>query len=358
VEGARGAVSAAGAFPTPSVTLTGADAQARAGSERRREWGVAIELPLEVLATRGPLVAAARASERAAAVEALGARSQVLRSVRREFVALAHGQAQLDGQLQLEEEVARLADLVRRRAERGEARPTEVPRVELELERLRSAIGRARAVLGALRARLSATLGVPVDRVEGALDRTVELPPRAELEGRLADGAPFVEAGRARVDAASEALRAERRERVPKLSVGAGHVEELDRRATSLTATLTLPLGSWNGGKVRQARANVAAEQARLEAARREARVAASDAWIACRAGQDGATHFREHILPRAEGAARTTGRAYELGEAGLLDVIDTRRVLLETRREYLDLLLDMQSACGDVAVLAGLELP
>jgi cobalt-zinc-cadmium efflux system outer membrane protein len=51
-------------------------------------------------------------------------------------------------------------------------------------------------------------------------------------------------------------------------------------------------------------------------------------------------------------------GRAFELGEASLLDVIDTRRVLLDTRREYLDLLLDMQNACGDLAALAGLELP
>ncbi len=63
-------------------------------------------------------------------------------------------------------------------------------------------------------------------------------------------------------------------------------------------------------------------------------------------------------MLPRAEASARTLGRAYELGEAGLLDVLDARRVLLDTRREHLDLLLDMQTACGDLAALAGLELP
>ena len=31
--------------------------------------------------------------------------------------------------------------------------------------------------------------------------------------------------------------------------------------------------------------------------------------------------------------------------------------VKLDTRREYLNLLLDMQNACGDLAALAGLEL-
>ncbi|HEX7487566.1 MAG TPA: TolC family protein, partial [Anaeromyxobacteraceae bacterium] len=66
---------------------------------------------------------------------------------------------------------------------------------------------------------------------------------------------------------------------------------------------------------------------------------------------------FRDRVLPRAGESARTMGRAFELGEAGLLDVIDTRRVLLDSRREYLGLLLEMQNACGDLAVLAGLEL-
>ena len=70
------------------------------------------------------------------------------------------------------------------------------------------------------------------------------------------------------------------------------------------------------------------------------------------------ARRFQAEILPRAEKSARTLGRAFELGEAGLLDVIDARRVLLDTRREYLDLLLDMQDACADFAALAGLELP
>jgi cobalt-zinc-cadmium efflux system outer membrane protein len=171
-DGAAGAVSSAGALPNPVVTITGADAEARQGPDRRREWGVSVELPLELLATRGARVAAAKASERAATVEARGARAHALRAVRREFVALAHGQARLEAQLELEEQVARLAALVRRRAERGEARPTEVPRVELELERLRIAIERTRASAEAQRKRLSTTLGVPVSRVEAELERT------------------------------------------------------------------------------------------------------------------------------------------------------------------------------------------
>jgi cobalt-zinc-cadmium efflux system outer membrane protein len=358
VDGAAGAASSAGSIPNPTVTVTGADAEARDASARRREWGVEVEVPLDFLATRGPRVAAARALERAAAVEAQVARALALRAARREFIALAHGQAQLDAQAELETQVAHLAALVRTRAERGEARPTEVPRVEIELERLRAAIARTRSSTDALRARLGNTLGVQVDRVEADLERSLVPPSREELDARLLSTAPVVEAARARVAAAGEEVSAERRERVPKLAVGAGHVEELDRRATSVTATVTVPIWNWNGGNVRQAEANVRAEQARLDATTRETRASASDAWHACVAGRSSAERFREEVLPRAESSARTMGRAFELGEAGLLDVIDTRRVLLDARREYLDLLLDMQSACGDLAALAGLELP
>src|SRR5690349_11269597 len=80
VEGAAGAASSAGSIPNPTVTMTGADAEARDSSARRREWGVAVEVPLDFLATRGPRVAAARALERAATVEAQVARAQALRA--------------------------------------------------------------------------------------------------------------------------------------------------------------------------------------------------------------------------------------------------------------------------------------
>jgi len=358
VEGAAGAVSSAQAIPNPVVTVGGGEARARDGSGARTEWGVSVELPLDFLATRGPRVAAARAAAQGAEQEALGARAQVVRALRREFVALAHAQALLAAELELEEQVARLAALVRKRADHGEARPTEVPRVEIELERLRSAVDRARSRAESQRARLSTSLGAPVSGVETDLAQgLLPLPPLGELQGRLAGQAPALLAGQSRLAAAGEELSAERWDRLPRLSLTGGHVEELDRIATTVLAAITVPLWNWNSGKIRQAEAALAGERARLDAATRELTSALADAWHACRAGQATTQRFRDAVLPRAETSARTTGRAFELGEAGLLDVIDTRRVLLDTRREYLDLLLDMQNACGDLAALAGLEL-
>ncbi|HEX7625239.1 MAG TPA: TolC family protein, partial [Anaeromyxobacteraceae bacterium] len=298
-----------------------------------------------------------RAAARSVEQDALGVRAQVLLALRRDFVALAHAQARLDAELELEAQLAQLAALVRRRAERGEARPTEVPRVEIEVERLRSAVDRARSGAEALRQRLSTWLGAPVRRVEADLAQAMPLPPLDGLQGRSTSQVPAIRAGEARITAASEALSAERWDRLPKLAIGHAHVEELDRSATSISATLTVPLWNWNGGRIRQAGAQLVAERASLDATTRELRSSLTDAWQACSSGQAATRRFRDGILPRAEESARTMGRAFELGEAGLLDVIDARRVLLDSRREYLGLLLEMQNACGDLAVLAGLEL-
>ncbi len=228
----------------------------------------------------------------------------------------------------------------------------------IELEKLRAAVGRARASDEAQRQRLAVWLGRPVAGVEADLSRTLTLPALEELQRRAAASSPLVQASRARVAAAEQASSAERWDRLPRVALAGARSDELDRQATTVTAAVTVPLWNWNLGRIRQADAALAGERARLDAATRALSASLSEAWQGCSAGQATASRFRDEILPRAEGSARTLGRAFELGESGLLDVIDSRRVLLETRSEYLDLLLDMQNACADLAALAELELP
>lgn len=358
VRAADGAVEAAGAFPNPTFGLSAGEARPRGGGAGRREWGASVELPLDHLATRGPRVAAARAARDGAGQDALAARAEALRVLRRAFVAAAHGQAIVEADAALEAQAAELAALVRRRAERGEGRPIEAPRVEIELERLRAILEADRAAAEARRLRLELLAGRPVARVEDVLSLPIAIPPLTEATAAALAGSPAVRAAAARARAAEAEAGGERWARAPRLTVGGAHVEELDRTASTVTAAVTFPLTDWNGGRIRQADAAAEAERARAALVGRELAAALGDAWQACAAGQARARRFEAEILPRAERSARTLGRAFELGEAGLLDVIDARRVLLESRREHLDLLLDMQDACADLAALAGLELP
>ncbi len=47
LDGASGSVSSAASLPNPTFTVMGGNAEARNGPERRREWGVSVEVPLE-----------------------------------------------------------------------------------------------------------------------------------------------------------------------------------------------------------------------------------------------------------------------------------------------------------------------
>lgn len=356
--GAGGSVATARALPNPILSGTLGEARPRDGGAAGREWSYTVGLPLDFLATRSPRVAAAEANEESARHDAAAARAEALRELRRAFVALAHDQAAVETTTELESQAAQLAALVRKRAERGEARPTEVPRVEIELERLRGALDRARAGAEGSRQRLAAAIGGPVGRVQADLSLALGLPALDTLRDRVLGESPILQAARGRVDAASASASAERWERFPRISIEGTRAEELDQRTTTVGATVALPVWNWNGGRVRQADAAVDAERARLDAARRELTARLGEAWQACAAGQATVRRFLEEILPRAERSARALGRAFELGEAGLLDVIDARRTLLDTRREALASEFDMQNACGDLAALAGLELP
>jgi len=349
---AAAGVEAAAQVPNPQLEVTGGEGRSQDGLQRRGEWSLSLTVPLDWLGTQGPRVDAARAAAVAAEQDAAGARREAMLQLRRLFVTTAYEQdlaASMTASLAQTEELARL---VRRRVESGEGRPTEVPRVEVEVERARSALEQARARAAGLRERLSLWLGEPVDRVEAEASSERDLPPLGEVQARAREDNPLVLAARARVASARSEVQVERNQRIPAVSVGGYVLDELDRQAVGGSVGIQAPIWNWNGGRIEQAESNHLAESSRLEAARIEAVGAATEAWWMCQHGQAAARRYREAIHPRAEQAARTLERSFQLGEASLLDVLDARRVLLEARREGLAAWVERENDCATLHYL------
>ncbi|ACG72312.1 outer membrane efflux protein [Anaeromyxobacter sp. K] len=355
VRSAEGALTAARTPPNPELEATAGRADARDGATRRNEWGFALTLPLDWLARRGPEVDAARATVDEAAEEARALRAEVTAELWRLHVGAAYAQAEVETLEATERQVDALARLVRRRVEAGEGRPVEIPRVELELERVRNQIDAALALRDGALAQLAAWLTVPVQRVE-----LPSPPPPLEAGSPVLDGSahPRVRAALARAEAARAEASAARRSRVPALSVGGFYTSELDREAVGGRVGVELPVWDWRSGRVRRAEAVAAAEASRAEAEGRALAAALADAAAACGRARAVADRQKNRILPRAEESARTLERTFQLGEAGILDVIDARRVLLEARREYLSSARERDVACGALILLSGRELP
>ena len=351
-QAAAAGVKAAAQVANPQFEITAGEGRSPDGLVRGGEWSVSLAIPLDWLGTQGPRVGGARSAAVAAEAEASGIRREALLQLRRLFVTTAYEQdvtTSMATQLAQTEELARL---VRRRVDSGEGRPTELPRIEVEVERTRGALEQAQARAEGLREQLSLWMGRTIAKVDAEAATVPDLPPLADVQSRAREDNPLVLAARARVASAQSGLQVEKNQRIPAVSVGGYALSELDRKAVGGSIGITAPIWNWNGGKIEQAESTQLAEESRLAIARIEATGAATQAWWMCRQGQAAARRYREAILPRAEQTARTLERSFQLGEASLLDVLDARRVLLEARRDALAAWLDRETDCANLHYL------
>jgi cobalt-zinc-cadmium efflux system outer membrane protein len=235
----------------------------------------------------------------------------------------------------------------------------EATRVEIEFEKVASELEAARITLSARQAELAVWLGVPSGRTLAAAADLNALPFAADRDSALAKARtthPALAVARARTRSLEAEVDIERRARVPSFSLTGFAAFELDQRGYGAGVAVSLPLWSWNTGRIAQAEASLAAGEKQAEAAAQEIEAAVIDVQAACSASVATATRFRNNVVPRSESAASMTEKTYQLGEVSLLEVIDARRTLLDAHRLYLSALLQAQIDCSRLGALVGEE--
>jgi cobalt-zinc-cadmium efflux system outer membrane protein len=168
---------------------------------------------------------------------------------------------------------------------------------------------------------------------------------------------PALTVARAKTRSLEGEVDTERLARVPSFALRGFTASELDRRAFGVGLGMDVPLWNWNSGRIAQSEAKLAVGRRQAEATSRELDAAVLDVQSACQASVKTAARFRENVVPRAEIAASTMERTYQLGEASLLEVIDARRTLLDARRLYLGAVTQSQIDCNRLGVLIGEDL-
>lgn len=355
VEAARGGVDAASAVPNPSVEGTVGLGQARVGHDSRIEWSAALTVPLEWLTRRGPVVAAAVSTVQLASAERNGLRQAVLLNLQDLFWNLAYEQMRVATLEALEAEHGVLVRTVRARVDKGESRPVEVTRVEIELEKVTSEVEAARTLMATRQGQLALWIGVPKGApIVAVADLTAIATissPRPWLNQASATQ-PSVLTARAHVRVAEAEVEVEKSARRPSFALTGYTAHELDRRAYGIGIAVELPLFNWNSGRLTQAKAKLEAERKETEAVALDAEAAIIEAAGACRASAQAATRIHTQVLPRAVSATTTLERAYQLGEVSLLELIDARRTLLDAHSLDLTALTRAQQDCGRLNVL------
>lgn len=359
IDAARGGVNAAGAVPNPNLNADLGRGFSRTGGADRIEWGLGLTVPLGWIAQRGSRVSAAEAEVDVAVAEVKALRRDVLLQLQTLFWNLVYEQARGASLEELEAQTAALVRTVNKRVEKGEVRPVEAIRVEIELEKVASEVEAARTSLVSRQAQLALWLGVTGGKTLVGVADLSALPFAIGLVnalGKLRATHPALMAARARVRSLEAEVDAEKMARVPAFSITGFTTYELDRRAYGGGLSVDLPLWNWNSGRIAQAQARVAAGQKRAEAEALDLASTVIEVQAACRASVQTATRLGTKVVPRAETAASTMEKTYHLGELSLLELIDARRTLLDARRLYLNALSRAQIDCSRLETLVGEE--
>lgn len=349
ISAAKENINASGAIPNPEIEFSTLHGQPQDNSGSTTEWGVGVTIPLDWLAKRSSRINMATAEAKTAKEELKALRRDILLQLRILFWNLAYEQEHVVVLNELSSQMVTLSKTIKKRVEKGEVRPIEATRIEIEAEKIAGELEAAKSKLTANRDILATWLGGSKDKRMVAKSDIDKLPQpiSAELAKTKAGDHPQIAAAKAQIQALSKKITLERRERIPSFSLKAYSEYEPDRDAYGIELAIDLPFWNWNTGNIKHSEYMLAAEKNKFKAEKLELETLAIDAQSACESGVALAICFKEQILPRAISVTKTIERTYEVGEATLLEVIDARRILLETKRQYLKTLLNMQIDYG-----------
>ena len=284
----------------------------------------------------------------------------VVAGVRRAFAAYAHAdreQAIHRQHLVLNE---RLVQLARQRFESASLSKRDVLRATFELSRLHadvSSVGQRMRSSTALLARLMASdpaLPLPPPEQRSPAPASPDL---AALE-KSAEAGPGVAAAAREVAAAEAALEAARREASwPDLMVGAdyGYMPMEDRHTYTLMLGLPLP---WLSGARRDAVAaaerSLAAARHALASARDEARYAVRESAARVDAAREALEILDRDLVPQAQRSAEQAENDLGTGGGNAMSVLEAFHTLLTVRLERSRALLALEEASADLDRAAG----
>jgi outer membrane protein, heavy metal efflux system len=353
LEAAGGRTGQAGAFPNPVAVarMESAPFEGRTTGEAEYVAGLSQRFPVG-----GRLSAAAHAGrleENRLRQELAARRLVVHRRVHGAFATALY----LDEVVTVNQGAVQITEnglsAARVRMDLGDALPEDTARAEIELERARLELERAQSLRKQAQAELGAAIGDPriaVEPLQGSLESTLELPALEALSMRLGDHPALLSAD---ADVAVERARLELAEvqRIPDINLDLFYrrLETSRTDAFDVGIAIPLPLFDRNQGSIREAKASVAAAEARSRSTRNELEREMRQAHTRLESALADARILREVILPRAEIVLQAFERRYAAGDASLTEVLPARREHTAMELSRLESLRQVMQAWSDL---------
>ncbi len=349
VRAAEGRVQQAGVRPNPEAIARMENAPLRGNTTGNADYlaGVGITIPLgnrREQATRVEDLDRQRLGW-----EAGGKRLELHRRVQGAFaIALYQEQARhLRGELV--SSVQQGVQVTRARLDAGDAVPTDLARVEVELVTAQAEWRRSDLMHRQALASLSATIGLPagdVRGVKGALGATLEIPALEELTAELATHPAMAAAG-ADLSAREAGVSLSKVQRVPDLRAELLYhrIESSQRDAFDVGISIPLPLFDRGRGRWLEAEAQRDAAEARFRSTGTQLHLKLREAHALLTAAIADARTLETEILPRMKLVRDGAEARYAAGDVNLSELLAVRRDDAVVRLRHLEALRETMLA-------------
>ena len=316
---------------------------------------------LELGGKRMARVQAAQLNEELAVRDYESRRIEIIARVANVFTEVLAGQERL----KLSEETKLLAqnvvDKVVLRVQAGKVPPIEETRAKIGLSTARIEWEQAQRDLASARKRLALMWGSTLPQFDQALGslETSTPPPDFHRLQELVMSSPMALRAMKNIEHRKALVEVEETRRIPNLTVSAGIVHHAQLGGTTAVAGLMIPLPLFdrNQGNLKEAHVRVNKAEDEHQALELRLKTELTQSYESLTAAWNEINILRNEILPGAKSAFNVMRRGYELGKFGLLELLDSQRVLFQNQLLYVRALANYQRLMNDIERLIAVPI-
>jgi outer membrane protein, heavy metal efflux system len=357
VQAAEGAYRQARAFANPELVIEAEDFGGNLPAEAPTQRTFSLSQSFEWFGRRSARTGAADLARQVAALDLERKRRDIVAEVDRRFSLVLGAQERAAIAGENARTAREVTQAVAALVAAGEVSPIEEARAQADEALADIDHANAARDVDLARRELARLWGDALRSAAGARGRLAETATLPELEGALAAVAELPDLTRWDVEVArQESLHTvAQRQSLPDLALSVGTRSYGGSGGHAYVAGLTLPIPLLTQFAGARAEASARLEQVKQERRAEDARVrvALLAAHETLAQAIDEAQRLRVNVLPKALTIYEALNEGYRRGKFGLLDLLEARRTLAQTRLRYVEALVRLNTADADLRRLA-----
>lgn len=372
IERAKARLKQAGLRPNPSIDFEHSTGKLT-NTQNESNTSVGFSLPIELGGKRQRRIDLAQAEINFTEMVVADKERRLSNEVRAIYTEVLAAMRELEITNNLSNLDAQTTQIVEVRVKEGDAAPLEMNLLKVEVERLKSRRILLEGRLQAATLCLKNIIGLPIDEqivFDQELTKTVTstIPNLSDLIQVALQTRPDLKAIRLEEEVAKAGLRLAKTQVIPDLTLSTrysrenssfdntpvGAIFDKDNLFT-FGASINLPIFNRNQGLQAETSISITQAQRRREFLEQVVKTEVTTAYTRLITAQNASNNFEQGVINNSTNNLRIFREIYNLGEFKITDLITEQRRLVDSQREYTEVLTEKYRAWSDLQSAMGL---